>query len=340
MHFARLWLSVLLFLSLAPILPSPAQTTPAYRYFRLGNATNIAVTPRASYALMGGGTDLDEAFVWLCGRANHGDLLVLRATGTDAYNPYIQKLCSLNSVATIVIPNRAAAVDLFVAQAISHASALFIAGGDQANYINFWQGTPVQTALNDAIRRGVPIGGTSAGLAVLGEYAYTAQGDKPDGPDLDSKTALADPFGSRITLAHNFLVIPILKGIITDSHFARRDRMSRLLVFLAHLNQPDANPLPVSSIRGIGVEQGAAVLVEPDGKAAVIGKGSAYFVDTRGAKGIVAQQTPLTFGDYAVAKVTPGHTFSLSTWTGEATQYKLSVQAGIVHSTQADSAVY
>jgi cyanophycinase len=340
MHFPRLWLSALLALSLAPILPSPAQTTPAYRYFRLGNATNATAAPRASYALMGGGTDLDEAFVWLCDRANHGDLLVLRATGTDAYNPYIQKLCSLNSVATIVIPNRAAAADPFVAQAISHASAIFIAGGDQANYINFWQGTPVQLALNEAIRRGVPIGGTSAGLAVLGEYAYTAQGDQPDGPDLDSKTALADPFGPRITLAHNFLDIPVLKGIITDSHFARRDRMGRLLTFLAHLNQPDANPLPVSSIRGIGVEQGAAVLVEPNGKATVIGKGSAYFVDTRGAKGVVAQQTPLTFGDYAVAKVTPGHNFNLSTWTGDATLYKLSVQAGIVHSTQPDSAVY
>ena len=56
----------------------------------------------------------------------------------------------------------------------------FIAGGDQANYINFWMGTPVQTAMNDAIRRSVPIGGTSAGLAVMGEYLYTAQGDKPD----------------------------------------------------------------------------------------------------------------------------------------------------------------
>jgi len=82
----------------------------------------------------------------------------------DDYNPYIQKLCHLNSVATIVIPDRAAAEDPFVAQAIEHASALFISGGDQANYINFWQETPVQTALNDAIKRGVPIGGTSAGL--------------------------------------------------------------------------------------------------------------------------------------------------------------------------------
>ncbi len=61
---------------------------------------------------MGGGTDLDEAFQFLCDRAGGGDFLVLRATGDDDYNPYIQKLCpKLNSVATVILPNRAAAED-------------------------------------------------------------------------------------------------------------------------------------------------------------------------------------------------------------------------------------
>ncbi|HEY1894944.1 MAG TPA: Type 1 glutamine amidotransferase-like domain-containing protein, partial [Terracidiphilus sp.] len=144
-----------------------------FRYIRVGSATHAsAVSPRAGFALMGGGDDLDEAFRWLCDRAGSGDFLVLRATGDDEYNPYVQKLCRVNSVATLVIPGRAAAADPAVARIISQASVLFIAGGDQANYINFWMGTPVQAALNDAIRRGVPTGGTSAGLAVLGEYAY------------------------------------------------------------------------------------------------------------------------------------------------------------------------
>jgi cyanophycinase len=299
---------------------------------------------------MGGGTDLDEAFQWLCERAGGGDLLVLRATGKDDYNPYIRKLCHLNSVATVVIPDRAAAEDQFVAQAIGHASALFISGGDQANYINFWQGTRVQTAINEAIRRGVPIGGTSAGLAVLGEYAYTAQGDKPDDPNLDGKLAMADPYGPRITISHNFLEIPVLKGIITDTHFAKRDRMGRLLVFLALLNEPDGKPMPPpgENIRGIGVEQGAAVLLELDGKATVVGHGCAYFVDAQhasggmiGAKfGVMTLHQPLTFGDFAVQKVAPGHAFDLKAWTGDAIQYELSIEAGIIHSTQSGGAVY
>jgi cyanophycinase len=336
---SRLWSSALLLLGVTAAL---TQTTPAYRYFRLGSTANATATPRPGYALMGGGADLDEAFSWLCGHAGGGDLLVLRATGDDAYNPYIQKLCHLNSVATIVIPNRAAALDPFVAQAIGQASALFIAGGDQANYINFWQGTPVQAALNDAIARGVPIGGTSAGLAVLGEYAYTAQGDKPDGPDLDTKTALADPFGPRITLDRNFLKIPILQGALTDSHFARRDRMGRLLVFLARLTQPDRKSTPGNGlrIRGIGVEQGVAVLADPDGQATVIGHGSAYFLLTKGFVEDLQPGKPLTFRDVTVQKVGPGHAFNLKTWTGDAIQYQLSVEGGVIHSTQASGAVY
>ena len=334
--------AALLIAMLVPVLLC-AQAQPSYRYIRAGNAINIAATPQPGYALMGGGTDLDEAFKWLCARAGGGDLLVLRATGDDAYNPYIAKLCHLNSVATLIIPDRAAATDPFVAKSIAHAAAIFISGGDQSNYINFWQGTPVQAALNDAIKRGVTIGGTSAGLAVLGEYAYTAQGDKPGDPNLDGRLAMADPFGPRITISQNFLEIPILKGIITDTHFAKRDRMGRLLVFLARLNEPEGKPAPANApkVRGIGVEQGAAVLVEPDGKAAVVGNGSAYFIDAGNASGITFDRKhPLTFGDFNVQKIAPGHGFNLTSWTGDGMQYKLTVYAGTIHSTQPGGAVY
>jgi cyanophycinase len=291
---------------------------------------------------MGGGANLDEAFQWLCNHAGSGDLLVLRATGKDDYNPYIQKLCHLNSVATLVIPNRTAAEDPFVAKAIRHASALFISGGDQANYVNFWADTPVQAELNAAIERGVPIGGTSAGLAVLGGYSYSAQGDKPDDPNLDSKTAMADPFGPRVTVVRGFIRIPLLAGIVTDTHFARRNRMGRLLVFLARLNQSEENEAhsPTSQVRGIGVEERAAVLVDPDGNARVVGHGAAYFIECRHAQGSVLKGQSLTYGPYSVSKVAPGHTFNLKEWSGDAAQYTLTVTAGDIGSTQAGGSIY
>src|SRR5580692_3540308 len=104
----------------------------SYRYFRIGNRNDIQTTPSAGIAMMGGGNDLDEAFRWLCLKANGGDFLILRANGDDDYNSYINNLCHLNSVATLIISNRQAAQDPAVAEIIRHAEVVFIAGGDQA----------------------------------------------------------------------------------------------------------------------------------------------------------------------------------------------------------------
>src|SRR5262245_54246969 len=170
----------------------------SYSYFRVGNTSDVATTTTAGTVLMGGGTDVDAAFQWMCQRSGNGDFLVIRATGTDAYNPYIQQLCpGENSVATLIIPNRTAASDPFVISTIQNAEALWIAGGDQSNYINYWKGTPVQTALQGLIARGVPIGGTSAGMNVLSQFLYSALASQ----GVTSSQALADPFNRYITLA-------------------------------------------------------------------------------------------------------------------------------------------
>ena len=66
----------------------------------------------------------------------------------------------------------------------------FIAGGDQANYVRGWKGTAIERAINAGIAEGKAIGGTSAGLAVLGEFVYGALGDKPDDKDLASTDVL------------------------------------------------------------------------------------------------------------------------------------------------------
>lgn len=331
MRFPRGILSHSLLLLLFCSSPTHAQIASS-RYSRAGNASDRAVHPQAGFALIGGGADLDEAFKFLCQRANGGDFLVLRAHGNDEYDRYIQGLCPLNSVATIVIPSREAANDPSVAAKIHEASGIFIAGGDQSNYINFWMVTPVQAELNAAIARGVPIGGTSAGLAVLGEYAYSAQGDKPNDPNLDGKTAMTDPFGPRITLVEGFLDIPILKGVITDTHFAKRNRMGRLLVFLSRLDTEKA--------RGIGVEERAALLLEPDGRGTVVGRGDAYFVAPLKGPTVLEQGQPLTIGDITVQKVAPGHSFNVKEWQGDATTYTLTVENGVIHSTQPGGTVY
>lgn len=286
---------------------------------------------------MGGGKDLDAAFRWMCQRSGGGDFLVLRATGDDAYNPYIQGLCHLNSVSTLIIPDRAAAADPFVVRAIRNAAAIFIAGGDQANYINFWTGTPLQAALNDALNRHLPIGGTSAGLAVQGEFVYSAQGDAPDRPDLQSPETLSNPFNPRVTIVRNFFSNPLLKNTITDTHFAARDRMGRSLVFMARILQDRLT----SEIRDVAVDQGAAVLLEPNGVGTVVGSGAAYFLRANQLPEICKPNVPLTFGRVTVHCLHAGEKFNLRRWSSsQGIVYSLSVESGVIRSTLPNGAVY
>ena len=282
--------------------------------------------------MMGGGDDLDEAFRWLCKKGNGGDFLILRARGDDEYNPYVDKLCKANSIATLILPDRAAAEDPAVAEIIRKAEVVFISGGDQANYIRGWQGTPVQQAINDDIAAGKPIGGTSAGLAVLGQYAYGALGDKPDDKDLASAQVLADPYFERVTLVRDFLKIPLLENLITDSHFAKRDRMGRTLGFLARLVKDGWSSTP----REIAIDEKSAVLLEADGNAVVVGAGKgAYFLRPTHAPELCEKDKPLTFRDVAVYRVGAGGRFDLKSWSGTGgTGYSLSVERGRIASSQ------
>ena len=266
----------------------------SYKYFRLGNQEDVQTKPVAGIAMMGGGSDLDEAFRWLCGKGNGGDFLVLRARGDDAYNPYVKDLCKANSVATLIIPDRQAAEDPAVADIIRKAEVVFIAGGDQANYIRGWKDTPVQKAINEDIAAGKPIGGTSAGLAVQGEFVYGALGDKPDDKDLASTDVLPNPYFERVTVERDFLKVPHLENLITDSHFAKRDRMGRTLGFLARIMKDGWSASP----REVAIDEKSAVLVEADGKATVVGTGKgAYFMKPSRAPEVCEKGVPLSFAD-------------------------------------------
>jgi cyanophycinase len=313
---------------------SPAAS---YQYIRIGHPGDVETTPTAGTAMMGGGSDLDVAFAWLCNKANGGDFLILRAHGGDDYNSYVNGLCKANSVATLIIPDRSSAQDPEVAAIIGRAEAVFIAGGDQANYIHFWKGTPVQDAINAAIAAGKPIGGTSAGLAVQGEFLYGALNDPADA-ELHSPQALTNPFHNQVTVVTGFLKIPHLDNLITDSHFAKRDRMGRTLVFLARIMEDEMAKHP----REVAVDEKSTVLVESDGKATVVGSGKgAYFLRPKHAPEVCKENVPLEFHDVSVYHVATGGHFDLNTWTGDGgNSYSLTVEKGVVESTQPDHGIY
>jgi cyanophycinase len=312
----------------------PAFAAKQYSYFRVGNPNDVTTSTTAGIALEGGGTDVDAVYQWMCQRSGNGDFLVIRATGTDAYNPYIQQLCpNENSVATLIIPNRTAANDPFVSSTILNAEALFIAGGNQADYINFWTGTPVESALNTLIARGVPIGGTSAGMNVLSEFIYSALGSQ----GVTSSEALANPFNKYITLARDFVNIPAVQGLIDDPHFVTRDRMGRDLAFMCRIYLNGWSSAP----RDIAIDEQTALLLDASGNGTVVGISTVYFLQAPGAPQVCQSGTPLTYQNIGVQRINSSGTFSLSTWKGtNVTSYSVSANSGVLSSTQPGGSVY
>src|SRR3546814_13891473 len=81
-----------------------------------------------------------------------------------------------------------------------------------------------------------------------------------DGGSMTSEVALRDPFDPGVTLVGDFLHLPYLEHVITDSHFARRDRLGRLVVFVARLRGEG-----VADVAGLGIDEGAALCIDSDG---------------------------------------------------------------------------
>jgi cyanophycinase len=288
---------------------NPTSTGEGYvEYTTAASAPRETHAPRFGVVMLGGHGDVDEATAFLCEHSGGGKLVVLRASGADDYNEEFHAKCPGNSVTTIVFSSRDGAQQPWVAQQLREARAIFVAGGDQSNYIRFWTSTPVQTEINAAIARGVPIAGISAGLAVEGEFVFTSMIDT-----ITSEEAIADPYGKLVTLDRDFLDVPQLKGVITDSHFSARKRMGRSIVFMSRIVQDGW----AKQVRDIGIDETTAVLVEADGSARVVGEGSAFFMTLDHAPTVSKKGEALRVSGVKVMRVHagPDAKVNLKTWT-------------------------
>ena len=284
--------------------PQARASEAGYEYFLDGDATDVTAATTPGLLLAGGATDNDDAMRWMIERSGGGDVVILDAWGGDDYGPYLlETLGGIDSCETFVFEKRSASYDPWVLQRIRDAEMLFIDGGNQWNYVSQWQGTPVEDAIDEAALT-KPVGGISAGLAVQGQFCYAAQLGT-----IRSDQALANPYHSHVTLVNDFLRLPCLGGTITDSHFAARDRMGRLMTFLARIVKDGW----ARQARGIGVDESTSLAVDQSGKARVFGEGAVYLLRTTRAPAVCAKGQPLTLKNVAVYRVAgPSARFDLT----------------------------
>ena len=321
----------------APIAPAAApelragQADPGYTVYRSGSTVDAVTTPLGGALLAGGGTDSDAGMRWLLAqggtqRANaYGDVVVLRTRGSDGYNKYLTTL-GANSVTSIVITSIDGANSTYVRDAIAKAEVVFLAGGDQSTYVKLWAGTTLQAAVNARVAAGYPIGGTSAGLAVMGEYAYSSLNASST-----SAALLANPYDSSATFARELFTVPLLKNVITDSHFVARNRLGRSVTFLARLQQDGWAAAP----RGIAIDEGSALGVAASGTGTVYGSGAGVYFLSAGAatSRTCARNTALTYTPLIAHHVAVGGRFDVASWTtADAAPYTLHATAGLLTS--------
>lgn len=301
-------LVLLLLVSAISVLAVPAHAK-VTRYLT-GNAADVVV-PMAGPAhdFGGGGTDVDAALQWIIDQvrgctscSTKIDVVILRSTGSNGYNDYIYAMNGVDSVETLVINRASDSNTAAVQDTVKKAEVVFFAGGDQCDYVKYFKGTLVETAVEDVYARGGGVGGTSAGLAIQGEFTY-------DGciASALSSDALANPYHRSVTFTYNFFNWANMGRTITDSHFVTRDRMGRTMAFVARQIQDGKAPTALA----VAVNEATSVVVDRNGLATVIGDGPAYFVLGDHAPETCVSGLPLTFSNFKIWKVASGGTFDL-----------------------------
>jgi cyanophycinase len=326
----RLSLTALLFLIAGSLLAGED-----YDHFLIGNGADVVTRTTGLLVMQGGGTDVDENYVRMGAAAGGGDFVVIRATGGDAYNSYIFELCSCDSVETLVIKSRNAASNAFIIEKIRNAEALWIAGGDQSNYVRFWKGTPVEDAIHHVVSKPAPIGGTSAGMAIMGEFSYGAMSQS----SLTSEEGLTNPYHEDVTLERDFLLFPKMKGILTDQHLQERDRIGRTVTFLARLVKDGWT----NEAKAIAADRETALHVNPvDGTAEVFTTSKhptpyVYFLRIAKPPEICEPDRPLTYREITLYRIGPGGKFDLDTWSGSGgIAYTLTAEKGVLSSSRGE----
>ncbi|NNE29729.1 MAG: T9SS type A sorting domain-containing protein [Saprospiraceae bacterium] len=236
-----------------------------YTSYFTGSNLDTLTSPEGGICMMGGATENDEAMKWFLQRAKGGDILVLRASGSNGYNNYLYSELgvSVNSVETIVFENSLASQDPYVQGRISKAEAIWFAGGDQWDYVSYWRGSPVDSLINLGIQnRNIVIGGTSAGMAILGGYYFSAENGT-----ISSTAALNNPFHENLTISSEpFLSNFWLQDVVTDTHYDDPTRKGRHFVFLARASLNTGSP-----VKGIACDEYTSVCIDENGMARVFG---------------------------------------------------------------------
>ena len=240
----------------------PTKKESSFLYRKIGNSNDIQAHSKELYLLLGGGKNELKGFSKFLTAANGGDVLVISGKEElnqrythDLWNMAQENNIKIDSVETISFLNKDAGFKEFVVNKVANAEAIFFTGGDQSKYIDRIKGTLAHDEIMKKVEVGVPLAGTSAGLAIMGEYIFSAKAG-----GLSSKYVLKNPHANEITIENNFFKSKVLTNLITDTHFMNRNRQGRLLGFMFRAQYD----FRLKSLYAIGIDEQSSLVLTSD----------------------------------------------------------------------------
>ncbi|HMN96245.1 MAG TPA: Type 1 glutamine amidotransferase-like domain-containing protein [Phycisphaerales bacterium] len=246
-----------------------------------------------------GGSWAPGVFGWMVEHGGDGTVVILGVSGSDnnAANAFLAAGAASVTQLNVTAAN---ANSPAVAATIAAADIVWMRGGDQANYVNWWNNTATEAAIRSVYLKGGVVGGTSAGCAVLGSVIYDAKVGS-----VSPKAALQNPYHPFITFTDTFL--ELVPGALFDTHFTERGRLGRLAVMIARRYADLGDDL-----LGIGVDDRTALCVYPDLTAEVRGEGAVTFIHrTPSSVQTLASGSAPVFTSVAHTQILEGYRYDL-----------------------------
>lgn len=258
--------------------------------FRTGNSSDQVSGTNQAVCLAGGGDDDIWAGGWkyLLEQSGQGDVVIIRADGRRGdYESWIyhdqgqHQFPEMNSVTTLLFESASDANNAEAIRTLLNAEVVFFAGGDQSKYLNWFENSKFQQAINYLINvKKISIGGTIAGMAIMGSVDFSARMPSPTDnySNVTSEDVIQNPTANFVNLNSTFLTAPYLTNVITDTHFSQRDREGRIIGFMARAIYNRYPGINLLNIKAIAVDEDTAICYNKTASAKIYGAGNAFFL--------------------------------------------------------------
>jgi len=221
------------------------------------------------------------------------------------YEDYFIDNCNAVAATYFKIANAEDADDAALYDTLITYGMVFIKGGNQANYYNYYKGTKTEEALEYIFNNGGVIAGTSAGCAILSKVTYAALNNSAD-----PLVSMRNYQSTDITLRDDFL--DFFPGYVFDTHFGERGRFPRLVAFMENWKFNTGE-----NIIGIGVDDLTTLAIDSTMIGTVYGTGSVNFFKVEDDAYDFSDSAKVIIDSVSVKQLLHGCTYNFN--TGEIT---------------------